>query len=282
MTRETTVALASHLQGTRLTLCNCWRIERRDGVVLGFTDHDQDLILDGVTYSAAAGFDRTSTAVDRELTATNLSLVGVIDDDSILAADILNGRYQGAAVYMFRLNYADSSQGVLRGLRGHIGRITVRDGTYVAELFGLARLLQQDIVENYTVDCLADLGDDRCKVDLAGFSHSCSVSSVSSRRLIAYSGGQGAGYFTNGYITFTSGDLSGWVQDVRYDDGSNLEFFTPLPGTPAASDAFTAVAGCDKRLETCRDTFSNVENFRGHGVLMPGEDEFLIYPDAQL
>lgn len=282
MTRTATAGLASHLGQDRLTLAMCWRVERRDGVVLGFTDHDQDLVIDGVTYVAAAGYDRTSTALDRDLTATNLSLVGVIDDVAITAADILNGRYQGAAVYIFRVNYEDSSQGPLRGLRGFIGRIGVRDGTYVAELFGLARLLQQDIVENYTVDCLADLGDDRCKVDLSGFTHSCSVSSVTSRRLIAYSGGQGAGYFTNGYITFTSGVLNGWVQDVRYDDGSNLEFFTPLPATPSASDAFSAVAGCDKRLETCRDTFGNIENFRGHGVFMPGEDEYLIYPDAEI
>ena len=32
--------LQAHLQNATTTLCHCWRIERRDGAVLGFTDHD--------------------------------------------------------------------------------------------------------------------------------------------------------------------------------------------------------------------------------------------------
>ena len=38
------------------TLCWCWRLTRRDGMRLGFTDHDRDLAFDGTTFEAAAGF----------------------------------------------------------------------------------------------------------------------------------------------------------------------------------------------------------------------------------
>ena len=37
------------------TLCRCWIITRRDGVVQGFTDHDEDVVLDGVTCRAGSG-----------------------------------------------------------------------------------------------------------------------------------------------------------------------------------------------------------------------------------
>jgi hypothetical protein len=35
------------------TLATSWKITRRDGVVLGFTDHVRDLDVEGVTYKAA-------------------------------------------------------------------------------------------------------------------------------------------------------------------------------------------------------------------------------------
>jgi hypothetical protein len=46
----------------------CWKISRRDGVVLGFTDHVRDLEVGGVTYKAASGYTRTTipgTAISR-------------------------------------------------------------------------------------------------------------------------------------------------------------------------------------------------------------------------
>jgi hypothetical protein len=42
-------ALAQHLTGEVTTLATCWQITHRDGVVLGFTDHDRDLEVDGVS-----------------------------------------------------------------------------------------------------------------------------------------------------------------------------------------------------------------------------------------
>ena len=45
------------------TLALCWRVERRDGVAIGLTSHDRDLVVDGVTYRAAPGM--TPSAVQR-------------------------------------------------------------------------------------------------------------------------------------------------------------------------------------------------------------------------
>mgnify|MGYP003352938534 CR=1 FL=1 len=41
----------------------CWRIERRDGVTVALTDHDEDLTVGGLVYRAAPGM--TPSAIVR-------------------------------------------------------------------------------------------------------------------------------------------------------------------------------------------------------------------------
>ena len=47
--------LVNHLAGGVTTLCHCWKAERRDGVTVGFTDHDRPIAFGGTTYDPAAG-----------------------------------------------------------------------------------------------------------------------------------------------------------------------------------------------------------------------------------
>lgn len=42
----------AHLKSGSTTLCWCWRLTRRDGVVSGFTDHDRDVSFDGTVFEA--------------------------------------------------------------------------------------------------------------------------------------------------------------------------------------------------------------------------------------
>jgi hypothetical protein len=42
-------ALAEHIASGTTTLCRCWKLIRKDGTVLGFTDHDRDIAFDGTT-----------------------------------------------------------------------------------------------------------------------------------------------------------------------------------------------------------------------------------------
>jgi len=37
----------AHLGSDVTTLCHCWKIIRKDGFIIGFTDHDQDLLFGG-------------------------------------------------------------------------------------------------------------------------------------------------------------------------------------------------------------------------------------------
>ena len=48
--------MAARIESGAARLCHVWRLARADGVVLGFTDHDRDLTVDGVTCRAASGW----------------------------------------------------------------------------------------------------------------------------------------------------------------------------------------------------------------------------------
>ncbi len=54
--------LQAHLETGLTTVAHAWAIERKDGVILGFTDHDRDLSFDGATYRADTGLSALSLA----------------------------------------------------------------------------------------------------------------------------------------------------------------------------------------------------------------------------
>jgi hypothetical protein len=75
--------LAAHLAAEVTTLATCWKINRRDVVVLGFTDHVRDLEVDGVIYKAASGYTRTATRSTADLAVDDLGIESVFSDDAI-------------------------------------------------------------------------------------------------------------------------------------------------------------------------------------------------------
>lgn len=164
--KTVSAGLQAHLDTASTTLATLWKITRRDTTVLGFTDHDTDLVVSGVTYQAATGYTRTAIQSTADLAVDNLELAGIISAAVITETDLRAGLYYGAEVLVSVCNYADMTQGTAILRRGWIGQITVQNGTYVAELRGLTDRLQQTIGRVYGRDCDADLGDTRCGVRL--------------------------------------------------------------------------------------------------------------------
>jgi uncharacterized phage protein (TIGR02218 family) len=275
-------ALAQHLAGEVTTLATRWQITRRDGEVLGLTDHVRDLEVDGVTYAAASGYTRTAIRGTADLAVDNLDVESVFSDDGITEEDLRAGRYDFAEVRMFLVNYQDLGQGILKLRRGWLGEVTIRDGMYVAELRGMTQRLQMTVGEVYAPDCSADLGDARCGVDLTTSEESGTVSAVISATIFETSLVQATGWYDGGELTWTGGANAGQTVAVRSWDtaASTLSLFLPALYPMQAGDAFTIRPGCDKSFATCRAKFDNAVNFRGFPHV-PGTDQVLSYPDAQ-
>jgi len=275
-------ALAQHLAGEVTTLATCWQITRRDGVVLGFTDHVRNLEVDGVTYKAASGYTRTAIRSTADLAVDNLDVESVFSDEGITEEDLRTGRYDFAEVRVFLVNYEDLAQGTLKLRRGWLGEVTIRDGMYVAELRGMTQRLQMTVGEVYAPDCSADLGDARCGVDLTALEESGTVTAVMSTTVFETSLVQATGWYDGGELAWTSGANAGQTIAVRSWDAvaGTLSLFLPALYAMQAGDAFTIRPGCDKTFVTCQAKFDNAVNFRGFPHV-PGNDQVLSYPDAQ-
>jgi len=170
-------AFTAHVASGATTLATCWRIARLDGLVLGFTDHDAALSFGGTDYVPAHGLDGGEAAHKLGPQTDTAEVVGVLHSDAIAEADILLGRYDGASVETWRVNWRDVS---IRHLvrRATIGEIVRADGVFRAELRSAQQALNQPKGRIYQALCDASLGDARCGVDLDDPAYRAALSMV--------------------------------------------------------------------------------------------------------
>ena len=267
--------LETHLEGEVTTFATCWKLTRKDSTVLGFTDHDEDILYNSVTYLASTGFTPTAVANNSELSVDNIDVEGVIDSTIISDDDINAGLYDYAEIEIFMLNYEDVGQGVINLRTGWLGEINYSKNRFVIEVRGLMQSLSQGIGELYSPSCRAELGDLRCGVNLAGFTVSGSVTSVTNNQIFVDSSRtESDGYFNFGKITFTSGLNNGLSMEIKKFTGNELTLVLPMPYNIAVNDSFSLISGCDKSFGVCAAKFSNAANFRGEPHV-PGMDKML-------
>ena len=275
--------LLTHLAQEVMSVAMLVRIARTDGEIKAFTDHDVDLVYEGVRYYAVPALDVSAVEGAAGLTVSNLDAQLLIDSDQLLVNELRTGLYDKAAFEMRLVNYKDLSMGAVKLRFGILGEIGVEGEKASVELRGLAQLLQQTtLVKNHTRRCTADLGDAKCQVDLGPLTQTGTVVTVTDRRTFTASGLVGAdNLFNGGLLTWTAGNNTKFPMEVkRWTSGTGtIDLFLPEPGNIVAGDTFTVYPGCDKNLSTCRDTFNNVINFQGF-PFMPGRDQVAAYPDS--
>lgn len=267
------------------TVCRAWVVTRRDGFTVGFTDHDSDLILDGILCRADAGLTARALQQTTGLSVDNSEALGALSHDSISEQDLAAGRYDGAEVRVWLVNWADPEDRS-ELFRGTLGEITRRGVEFKAELRGLSQPLNEPIGLAYTRGCSAVLGDSRCRFDLMrpGYFSEHEVASIDmDGRVLEFSGLTGFDdrWFEGGRVDVLSGSAAGLWTMIRSDrttlSGRRIEVWESLKAPIQPGDLVRVLAGCDKRAETCRAKFANYLNFRGFPYL-PGEDWLTAYP----
>jgi len=271
-------SLGAMLASGVTTIARCWRVERSDGAVFGFTDHERVLSFEGTDYAPETGFTRSEFESRLGLAVDTMEVEGAISSDAIDADDIALGRWDGAAVEIWAVDWSDTANRVL--LRaGNLGEIVRGDVVFMAELRGLAHHLNQEVGRTYQRLCDAVLGDARCGIDLdqAVYAGDGTVLTASDRRVLTVDG-LGAyddDWFSQGLLTWSTGVNAGTAIEIRrhtVDDGLvRLELWEKAARPIAAGDAFAVTAGCPKTLGICHEKFGNAVNFRGFPHV-PGND----------
>ncbi len=276
--------LQAHLDTGVTTLCRAWLITRRDGETFGFTDHDLALEFKGQTFKPDTGLSAMALQQSTGLSVDNTEAIGAISDAAIKDNDIDAGRFDGADVTSWLVNWENTDQHVLQ-FRGNIGEIRRAGGAFQAELRGLTDLLNRPVGRVYQRPCGAVLGDASCTVDLQSEVHTVFQTVVESEnaRVFRFSGldGFASGWFDRGLLVVLSGaalDLSAAIKVDRYVGPlREITLWEPLRAEVQVGDRVRLIVGCDKRFETCKSKFSNVVNFQGFPDI-PEEEWMMVHP----
>lgn len=276
--------LQTHLQSGLTTVCRCWAINRKDGQIFGFTDHDMELSFEGLTFKASTGLTAAAIEQATGLSIDNSEAMGALSDAAVREEDIEAGRFDGAEVRAWLVNWSDPDQRMLQ-FRGSIGELRRAGGAFHAELRGLTDLLNRPLGRVYQKPCTAVLGDETCRfnTDAPGYWAEVEIAGYDGATTLRLSGGESAdeGWFDRGRLDVVTGSAAGlWAsvkQDRRIKGGREILLWSGLGGGLSVGDSVRLTAGCDKRMETCRLKFNNILNFQGFPDL-PGEDWVMAVP----
>lgn len=275
-------AMRAALSGGATTLARCWRLTRRDGLVLGFTDHDRDLIFDGVAFRARTGVEGTEMETELGFAIGGAEIAGALSSEGLAESELAKGLWDEATVEIWLVDWSNAENRV-RLHAGSIGEIRRSDRAFSAELRDMSHRLDEERGRLFASSCSADLGDERCRVALGDARFSAVFTVGESGGPAEFSAHAGAnftdGWFTGGRLVWLSGANAGAAAEVKSHAGVGggqavFTLWRALPEAIAPGDTARIEAGCDKRFETCRAKFGNILNFRGFPH-MPGNDVVL-------
>lgn len=272
--------MSAMLEGELTSLAFCWRLERRDGVCLGFTTHDRDLSIGGLAYRATPGMLPSSIALSDGFDTGALDVQGALTSDAITREDLAAGRWDGAVVDIFMVDWESPATAQLALVRGEVGGVSFAGAGFTAELQGTTAMLERAVVEQTSPGCRAQLGDRHCRVDMAPRIRVTRIDAVIAEDMIdVVDAAMEANGYSYGRLRWFTGANTGLESAILQSSGLRLTLREPPPFVPAAGDLVEIAEGCDKVLGTCRDRFANAPNFRGEPHL-PGTDLLTRYGGA--
>lgn len=286
------MTLQAHLATGATTIARAWAITRRDGVVLGFTDHDRALTFDSITFAADAGLSAQALEQLTGLAVDNSEAAGALSDAGLTEEDIIAGRYDSADLRIWQVNWTDPSQRALI-FRGTLGEITRAGGAFRVELRGLSEALNQSGGRVFHAACSAVLGDIGCQFDLLtpGYAFQMPLGAAEDARLIFAAQdvtlNMAQGWLSHGrarVLTGAGAGLIAMIRDARIvpatpttDARFHVNLWEGFRAQLVVGDLIRLEAGCDKSAATCREKFNNFINFRGFPHI-PGENWMGTYP----
>lgn len=267
--RSASSQLAAAIAAEATSLARLWRVTRKDGAQLFFTDAVKEITFNSNTYRSDVSF--TSSAIFTSRSAANLQNLTITvntDDTAFAEGDIRQGKYLSATATISVVDYTHPEWGELVLFDGIFGQLQLTNQhTASIEIVPNSVIGNGNSigVENYSATCRANLGDVRCKFDITGARTTFTVVSANGGSVVADEFTQPQSYWTLGRIEWLTGDNTGTKSDVQSCNPDTTTVFllsAPLKAIQAGDTGYI-YPGCDKQLQTCRDKFNNVLNFRG-------------------
>jgi uncharacterized phage protein (TIGR02218 family) len=257
-----------------------WRLERRDGVTIGFTSHDRDMEIEGVIYSASPGMEPSAISESLGLGSSGLEISGTISNAAIREDDLSAGLWDRANLSIFLFDWTQPGAGQRFLASGQLGEVSYSGDRFQVDVEGAAAKLKLPVVPLTSPGCRAKFCDADCGLNYRRFLSEHRVASVNAEK-ITFSAALPTpiNSFAYGELRWLDGKNAGLISSIFSSDAnsvqiSELPYFEVVPATRVA-----LLQGCDKTLATCSNRFANIVNFRGEPHL-PGNDLLTRYPGA--
>ncbi|MEM6621567.1 MAG: DUF2163 domain-containing protein [Pseudomonadota bacterium] len=279
-------ALQTALDSGASTLARCWRITRRDGVVLGFTDHDLALSFDGVSYEPGTGLTSSAVEAGTGLAADSHAVEGALSSDQITAEDIALGLFSGAEVALFTVDWTNVEARTLLS-RGQIGEIRRGNIAFEAEIVGLSERLNQPQGRAFIHTSTQAGPSGNCGVDLSDPAYrgtgTLTTGSEAVRLIATGLSAYAEGWFTGGNLRWISGRNTGVQGPVKAHlvaaDEAIIELWLTPPLQIGEGDQFELTVNCNVTARVWKERFGSLEDFRGFPHI-PGDDVAASYPQT--
>lgn len=270
------------LKGPVTTAAYGWRLERRDGVALGFTSHDRDAEIDGLLYRASPGMEPTSIVENIGIETDGLEVSGALDADAINEEDLNAGRWDKARLTIFLYDWSDPVSNKRILAHGELGEVSFSDHSFRSELRGMTSVLDGPVVPQTSPGCRAYFCDHGCGLNSQRFAHLVSISAVNGSYATFGLNPVAAvpDAFAYGQLRWLSGKNAGLTAQILASGADHILLADP-PAFLAVPGALALLTeGCNKTIATCSQRSGNAINFRGEPFL-PGNDLLTRYPGAR-
>jgi uncharacterized phage protein (TIGR02218 family) len=257
------------------TLAFIWRLDRRDGITLGLTSHDRDLMIDGLIYRAAPGMIPSAIEQDDGFEPERVTLSAALRSDLISGDDLASGRWDGARLRLSLVDWHDLDAAPLLLAQGELGLVESGARGFSAVLRGPAAALEAPVTGETSPTCRAQLGDVRCGVAMAARRRIARVTgAVGAQVMLDFAAAEQI--YAAGMLRWLDGANAGLDSPVAASSGMSVTLREPPAFAVEAGTRALLIEGCDRRFSTCAERFANAANFRGEPHL-PGNDLLLRY-----
>lgn len=264
--------------------------------VVRLTGYPTQLVMsNGETYQSTSGYEFSGISGSSDMSGAGVDLDGILQAGAIDLDDIVVGAYDNARVHVFATTFTDPIEDEEEIASYFFGKVDVTDEKYRVQLMSLADVLSQKQGRSYSPNCPWTLFDQhlggnmiastrsRCTgprsdpdgPQLADYLVTGTLTGVTDQYSFTDSSrAEPDDWFGYGEVRFTTGANAGLrATQIKSFVGGVFTLHEALPYPPQVGDEYQAIPGCRKRLQDCRDKFSNVVN-RGAFDEVPSRTEY--------
>lgn len=137
--------------------------------MLGVTDHDLSLTIDGLDYHPGAAISGTRFVQSLDLKPGHASASGSLFSESITSEDVSNGLWDACRVDVYQVDWQAVDLDQIHLWSGYITELSEDEsGRFEAHLASLKADLERPVGRVLQRQCDAVLGDERCGIPANG------------------------------------------------------------------------------------------------------------------